>query len=349
MGARVSGAGDDRRSRSRASTRLRGNGSAPHAVVPDRIEAGTYLAAGALITGGDVDGAGARGATSAALSRRARAARAPTSRSRPDGVASATLAPLGRLGRRRRTPHPGFPTDLQAQFLALMTQADGDERASPRRSSRTASCTPRELGAARRRRAHRGAYGAIVRGPTPLEGAPVTASDLRASAALVLAGLVARGETRVRRIYHLDRGYADMDGAPPEPRRRASSGSTDNPRVSQTFDDPACLFCRIGRRRSPRRSRSRTTRVLAFHDVAPKAPTHVLVIPKVHVAAPLGHGARRTPRPRRVPRGRWRGSRATLGLSSYRVVTNDGADAGQSVFHLHFHLMGGRPFAWPPG
>ena len=53
---------------------------------------------------------------------------------------------------------------------------------------------------------------AIVRGPTALEGAPVTASDLRASAALVLAGLVAKGETRVRRIYHLDRGYADMDG-----------------------------------------------------------------------------------------------------------------------------------------
>lgn len=118
--------------------------------------------------------------------------------------------------------------------------------------------------------------------------------------------------------------------------------------MSQNFADPSCLFCRIGRREIPGKIAFENDHVLAFHDVAPKAPTHVLVIPKLHVAglswtdashaallgeclAALAHVAR------------------TLGLASYRVVANDGVDAGQSVFHLHLHLMGGRSFAWPPG
>ncbi len=118
--------------------------------------------------------------------------------------------------------------------------------------------------------------------------------------------------------------------------------------MSQTFGDPTCLFCRIGRREIPARIAFENDDVLAFHDVAPKAPTHVLVIPKVHVAGLSGITAADAAVPGACLAALADLARS-LGLSSYRVVTNDGPDAGQSVFHLHFHLMGGRTFAWPPG
>jgi len=118
--------------------------------------------------------------------------------------------------------------------------------------------------------------------------------------------------------------------------------------MSTPFADPSCLFCRIGRREIPAKIAFENERVLAFHDVAPKAPTHVLVIPKTHVArlsedpgadsALLGDCLAAV-----------RGVAQSLSLVSFRVVVNDGADAGQSVFHVHFHLLGGRAFAWPPG
>jgi len=118
--------------------------------------------------------------------------------------------------------------------------------------------------------------------------------------------------------------------------------------VSTPFADPACLFCRIGRREIPSKIAFENDHVLAFHDVAPKAPTHVLVIPKRHVG-----GLSKTDASQSAELGACLTALAdlarTLGLSSYRVVTNDGADAGQSVHHLHFHLMGGRSFSWPPG
>jgi histidine triad (HIT) family protein len=118
--------------------------------------------------------------------------------------------------------------------------------------------------------------------------------------------------------------------------------------VSQTFADPTCLFCRIGRREIPAKIVFENDHALAFHDVAPKAPTHVLVIPKVHVS-----GLSSTDASHATALGSCLTAAAeiarTLGLASYRVVANDGADAGQSVFHVHFHLMGGRSFAWPPG
>jgi UDP-N-acetylglucosamine 1-carboxyvinyltransferase len=206
MGARLSGAGTDTIV-VEGVERLGGTGETSHAIVPDRIEAGTYLAAGA-ITGGDVTVAGARaGDLAAFLDALARAGvdvetsagavrvRAP----RPLAAADVTTA-----------PHPGFPTDLQAQFLALMTQASGTSRITEtifeNRFLHAGELL--RLGADVRLEGN----AAVVKGPARLEGAPVTASDLRASAALVLAGLAAHGETRVRRIYHLDRGYADMDG-----------------------------------------------------------------------------------------------------------------------------------------
>lgn len=110
-----------------------------------------------------------------------------------------------------------------------------------------------------------------------------------------------------------------------------------------------CIFCRIAAGEIPARVVYEDDRVVAFHDINPQAPTHVLLIPREHLAslaeAEEGHAgllghlllAART-------------VAARLGLSEgYRVVNNCGARAGQSVFHLHFHLLGGRDFGWPPG
>jgi UDP-N-acetylglucosamine 1-carboxyvinyltransferase len=206
MGARISGAGTTTIT-VEGVERLGGTLDTPHAVVPDRIEAGTYLAAGA-ITGGDVTVTGARasdlGAFLDALTRAGVEVDATRGAIRVRAPRPLTATDVS------TAPHPGFPTDLQAQFLALMTQAAGTSRITEtifeNRFLHAGELL--RLGADVRLDART----AVVHGPASLEGAPVTASDLRASAALVLAGLVAKGETRVRRIYHLDRGYADMDG-----------------------------------------------------------------------------------------------------------------------------------------
>jgi len=190
--------------------RLSGTGSTPHVVVPDRIEAGTYLAAGAL-TGGDVTVAGAlAGDLLAFLSALAAAgATVETVETAGGGIRVRRDGPLLPVDL-STGPHPGFPTDLQAQFMALMTQALGTSRITEtifeNRFLHAVELV--RLGADIAVERHT----ATVRGPSRLQGAPVTASDLRASAALVLAGLVAEGETLVRRIYHLDRGYSGMEG-----------------------------------------------------------------------------------------------------------------------------------------
>ena len=105
--------------------------------------------------------------------------------------------------------YPGFPTDMQAQYMALMTQAQGisviTETVFENRFMHVAEL--RRLGAGIRLED----ASAIVRGPTPLSGAAVMATDLRASASLLLAALVADGETRVERVYHIDRGYERIE------------------------------------------------------------------------------------------------------------------------------------------
>jgi UDP-N-acetylglucosamine 1-carboxyvinyltransferase len=205
MGARIAGAGTPTITVDGVAA-LEGTGGRPHAVVPDRIEAGTYLAAGA-ITGGDVTVQNVRPQDLEAFLDALRHAGAEVDA----GTDAIRVRRAGRLRAVdvRTAPHPGFPTDLQAQFLALMTQAEGTSRivetVFENRFLHVAELV--RLGAG----VTLDGATAVVRGPTPLEGAPVTASDLRASAALVLGGLVARGETRVRRIYHLDRGYAGME------------------------------------------------------------------------------------------------------------------------------------------
>jgi UDP-N-acetylglucosamine 1-carboxyvinyltransferase len=204
MGARVTGAGTE-------TIVIEGidalDGTpAPHAVLADRIEAGTYAAAAAL-TGGDVTLRGAREEDLPAFVAALRAAGVDVSPT-DAGLRVWRTGPL-RAVDVETAPHPGYPTDLQAQWMALMTQADGTSRVVEtifeNRFLHAAELV--RLGAQVRVDGRT----ALVTGPTRLEGATVTASDLRASAALVLAALVAEGETLVRRIYHLDRGYAAME------------------------------------------------------------------------------------------------------------------------------------------
>ena len=174
--------------------------------VPDRIEAGTFLCA-AAITGGQVRVTKCRPDHMRAVIERLRAVgcRVQT------GTDWVSCARRGRMSAADITtlPYPGFPTDLQAQFMATLCLADGvsvvTEKVYPERFM--------HISELERMRALIRKEGncAIVKGADFLSGAPVLASDLRASAALVLAGLVAEKETTVRRIYHLDRGYERME------------------------------------------------------------------------------------------------------------------------------------------
>jgi len=114
--------------------------------------------------------------------------------------------------------------------------------------------------------------------------------------------------------------------------------------------DSACLFCRIAAREIPAEIVRESDRVVAFRDVDPKAPTHVLLIPKEHITsvAELGddHGDVLVD----IVQAASQLARAEgIAESGWRLVTNVGPDAGQSVFHLHFHLLGGRQMGWPPG
>jgi UDP-N-acetylglucosamine 1-carboxyvinyltransferase len=199
MGARITGAGTDTIVIEGVES-LRG---AEYDVLPDRIEAGTYLVAGA-ITGGRVRARNARAEhLDAVLRKLAEAGAVVTS-----GESWIEVDMRGRRPRAvdiRTAPHPGFPTDMQAQFAALNTVADGVgtiiETIFENRFMHMLEM--RRMGAEIRLEGNT----AIIKGVPRLTAAPVMATDLRASASLVLAGLVAEGTTDVERIYHIDRGY----------------------------------------------------------------------------------------------------------------------------------------------
>jgi UDP-N-acetylglucosamine 1-carboxyvinyltransferase len=202
MGARITGAGTDRIVIEGVS-RLSG---ATHAIMPDRIETGTFLVAAAA-TGGDVALTGARPDTlGAVLDKLAEAGVAPTI----DG-STIRIKRNGRLKSvsMRTAPYPGFPTDMQAQLMALMTVADDaamiTETIFENRMMHVQEL--KRLGAAIEVEGNT----AIVRGAQKLTAANVMATDLRASAGLVIAGLMAEGETVIDRIYHLDRGYERIE------------------------------------------------------------------------------------------------------------------------------------------
>jgi UDP-N-acetylglucosamine 1-carboxyvinyltransferase len=202
MGARIEGAG----SPTLRITGVRALHGAEHEVIPDRIEAATFAIAAAA-TRGEVTLRGSRPEHFSAVLDKLQEAGARLQR----GADGLTV----KGGRRLRPtdvttqPYAGFPTDAQAQMMVLMTQAPGisiiTERIYESRFMHVSELA--RLGADITLEGP----SAVVKGLTPLSGAPVMASDLRASAALVIAGLVARGETRIRRIYHLDRGYERLD------------------------------------------------------------------------------------------------------------------------------------------
>lgn len=203
MGARIEGAGS-------TTIRIDGVGKldgAEHTIIPDRIETGTFVVAAAM-TGGELDivncdpqhinaivdklgETGVRIERPNAFSLRVKAA---------EGIESSDVTTL---------PHPGFPTDMQAQYMALMALADGisviTETIFENRFMHASELL--RMGA----RIRLSGRQAVVEGNSGLMGARVQASDLRASASLVLAGLAARGETIVDRVYHIDRGYEKIE------------------------------------------------------------------------------------------------------------------------------------------
>ncbi|MEM6458743.1 MAG: UDP-N-acetylglucosamine 1-carboxyvinyltransferase [Planctomycetota bacterium] len=246
MGANITGLGSPRIT-VEGVDELTGPPDPGHAVMPDRIEAGTYLMA-AAVTHGDVvlenfplDSLGAAldrlervGVTVEPVSGEwgsVSGVEAPTTPSDPSpSLASAPTHPppltthpqtthpqTVRVATARRLspvqvvtqPHPGFPTDLQAQIMALLTLADGNaivtEKIFPDRFLHVAELL--RMGAD----ITRVGPSAMITGVRELVGAPVMASDLRASAGLVIAGLAARGTTTINRVYHLDRGYERME------------------------------------------------------------------------------------------------------------------------------------------
>ena len=203
MGANIQGAGSD-------TLYIEGVerlGGAVHTVLPDRIETGTYLVA-AAITGGSIRLRHARPQTLDAVLQKLAAAGADIS-------TGADWISLDMHGRRPRAvdittaPFPGFPTDMQAQFTALNAIAEGtsviSERVFENRFMHVLEL--QRLGANIQLRGGN----AIVKGVEKLSGAPIMATDLRASASLVLAGLVAAGQTSVDRVYHIDRGYENIE------------------------------------------------------------------------------------------------------------------------------------------
>jgi UDP-N-acetylglucosamine 1-carboxyvinyltransferase len=203
MGARVTGAGTDRIV-IEGVTRLHGGS---YAIMPDRIETGTFLAAVAA-AGGDVTLTGTRADTLEAVLEKLREAGA-TLAIDESAIRLTREAPLKSVSL-RTAPYPAFPTDMQAQLMALMTLADDTavitETVFENRMMHVQEL--KRLGA----NIEVESSTAIVKGVPALTGATVMATDLRASAGLVIAGLMAEGETAIDRIYHLDRGYEKIEG-----------------------------------------------------------------------------------------------------------------------------------------
>jgi UDP-N-acetylglucosamine 1-carboxyvinyltransferase len=202
MGADIEGEGTDEI----VVRGVRSLHGARHEVMADRIEAATLLLAGA-ITGGDVTALGADASSMNAVVEKLRRSGADVDPV-PGGVRVRRKGPI-RSVNVKTAPYPGFPTDVQAQFMAYLCLGDGfsiiSETIFENRFMHVAEL--RRMGA----RIDVSGNTAAVKGVPALSGAPLMATDLRASASLVLAGLAASGTTEVLRIYHLDRGYEALE------------------------------------------------------------------------------------------------------------------------------------------
>jgi UDP-N-acetylglucosamine 1-carboxyvinyltransferase len=202
MGANVQGAGTST-IRIQGVSKLRG---AKHRIIPDRIEAGTFIIAGAL-SGGDLMVSGCDPRHVSALLQKLEEVGVKV-KVGPDSVRILSDGPM-KAADASTEEYPGFPTDMQAQYMALATQAEGTsvitENIFENRFMHAQELV--RMGANVKIEGRR----AVVRGKTPLSAAAVLASDLRASASLVLAALVADGETIIDRVYHIDRGYERIE------------------------------------------------------------------------------------------------------------------------------------------
>lgn len=203
MGARIDGAGEE-------TIRIKGVselGGATHEIIPDRIEAGTFLVASALTRGNMVLTHVRPGHLNTVIEK------LRYSGTQIEQLNSQSLRVIGSEEIRSQdittSPYPGFPTDMQAQFIVLMTQASGTSIITETIFDRRFSHINELL----RLGANIEVVGdkALVKGKTPLSGAETIATDLRASASLVLAGLIASGETVVNDVEHLDRGYEKIE------------------------------------------------------------------------------------------------------------------------------------------
>ena len=203
MGAQIEGAGT-REIIVHGVDRLNGT---THEVIPDRIELGTFMIAPA-ICGGEVELIGGRRDLAGAFCERLEAAGVNITDTATGLRVSRGNAPIQGVDV-TTAPFPGFPTDLQAQFMALMCTADGTSRLEETIFENRFMHAPELI----RMGAQIDVQGGVatVTGVDHLKGAPVMATDLRASVSLVLAGLAAEGETRVARVYHLDRGYERIE------------------------------------------------------------------------------------------------------------------------------------------
>lgn len=221
MGARIKGAGT-------ATMEIEGVealGGAEHTIIPDRIETGTFIAA-AAITNGELEIKSCRPAHLTAVIDKMREAGVEIDELNQSTLHVKCCAAGLKAIDVTTEPHPHFPTDMQAQYMALMTQADGvsniTETIFENRFMHASELI--RMGAD----IHISGNTATVTGKTKLMGAPIIASDLRASASLVLAALCAEGETTIDRVYHIDRGYETIV-------RKLSSLGADIERISDNL------------------------------------------------------------------------------------------------------------------
>ena len=225
MGAKISGAGT-------AMIEIEGVedlGGAEHSIIPDRIETGTFIVA-AAITGGEIEIQDCRPEHLSAVIGKLRDVGVEIT----EKDATTLVVKCCEKGLTSKDvttePHPAFPTDMQAQYMALMTQAEGVstivETIFENRFMHASELT--RMGADIEIHGNT----ATVRGKTKLNGAPILASDLRASASLVLAGLAAEGETLIDRVYHIDRGYETIV-------KKMTSVGADIKRITENFKSAA--------------------------------------------------------------------------------------------------------------
>jgi UDP-N-acetylglucosamine 1-carboxyvinyltransferase len=204
MGARVRGAGTPQIE----IEGVEALGGAEHTIIPDRIETGTFMVA-AAITNGELEIKGCRPEHSAIVISKLRSVGVEIEELNQSTLRVRCCAGGLKASDVTTEPHPRFPTDMQAQYMALMTQAEGrsviTETIFENRFMHASEM--QRMGARIQIEGHT----AVVEGATPLTGARVQASDLRASASLVLAGLAASGETIIDRVYHIDRGYEKIE------------------------------------------------------------------------------------------------------------------------------------------